>query len=323
MRRRKLLVLIGSAAAAPTLVMAQRPGKVHRIGWLSPAGFRSTAHFVAAFEEGLRDHGYVPGQNAVIDIRTADGKPERLAELAHELVRSGVDVIVVGTNPATAAAQSATQSIPIVFAIGVDVVGAGLVKSLAKPGGNVTGLTLDVGSDVTTKRYELLKQISPKISRVAILWEPPYKDLYRKAIDEVATALRIGTSRFEFSGNLERDFAEMLRWRADAIIAHTYVGLYAQRAELCALAAKHRLPTGFASSEFVDVGGLMSYGPNAAASFRSAARFVDRILKGTKPADLPVEQPSKIDLTINLKTAKALGLKVPPTLLQRADRVIE
>jgi putative tryptophan/tyrosine transport system substrate-binding protein len=323
MDRRRFVATIGSVIAAPSLVMAQKPGKVHRIGWLSIAFRNDIVHFVAAFEQGLRDHGYIPGQNAVIEIRSADGKPERLPDLARELVRNNVDVIVVGTNPNTSAAKSVTPSIPIVFAIGTDVIRAGLVKSLANPGGNVTGLTWDVGGDIVAKRYELLKEIAPRISRVANLWEPPYKDQYLKPTDDAASVLRLSSSWFEFSGNLERDFAEMLRWRADGLVSHTAGRQFQQRAELCELAVKHRLPSAFPISEFVDAGGLMSYGPNAAAAFRSAARYVGKILKGAKPADLPVEQPTKIDLTINLKTAKALGLKIPPSILLRADRVIE
>jgi len=319
MDRRRFVGMIGGALAVPR-AFAPKPGKVYRIGIFAIA---EASHFIAALEQGLRDHGYVVGGNVVVEFRSADGKPERLPGLARDLVRSNVDVIVVGTNPSTAAAKSATQSIPIVFAIGTDVVHAGLVKSLAKPGGNVTGLTWDVGGDIIAKRVELLKEIAPKISRVANLWEPPYRDQSQKPIDDAARVLQLSTSWVEFSGNLERDFAEMLRWRADALVSHTAGRQFQQRAELCALAVKHRLPSAFPISEFVDAGGLMSYGPNAAASFRSAARYVDRILKGARPADLPVEQPTKIDLVINLKTAKVLGLKIPQSVLLRADRVIE
>lgn len=320
MKRRDFVALIGGALAAPQ-AFAQQPGRVYRIGWLGSAP--APAHIIAAFEQGLRDHGYEPGRNAMLEFRFADGRSERVPDLARELVRSNVDVIVVGITTTAAVAMSETQSIPIVFALGTDVVRSGLVKSLAKPGGNVTGVTWDVGGEIIAKRYELLKEIVPRVSRVANLWEPPNKAQFKKPVDDAASALRLSTAWFEFSGNLERDFAEILRWKADAIFSHAAGRQIVQRAELVARAAKHRLPTSFPVSEFVDAGGLMSYGPNAATSYRSAARYVARILKGAVPADLPVEQPTKIDLTINLKTAKALGLTIPQSVRLRADRVIE
>ena len=209
MDRRRFVALIGGALAAPSLVMAQKPGKIRRIGWLGSAP--APAHVIAAFEQGLRDHGYVPGQNVVLEFRFADGRPDRVPDLAREFVRSNVDVIVVGLTPTATVAMSETQKIPIVFALGTDVVRSGLVKSLAKPGGNVTGLTWDVGGEIVAKRYELLKELAPRISRVANLWEPPNKAQYMKPIEDAASVLRLSTAWFEFSGNLERDFAEMLR----------------------------------------------------------------------------------------------------------------
>lgn len=320
--RRRFLIASGALLAAP-FAFAQPRGKAFRVAYLTVSGRDAASHLIDALERGLRDQGYMIGRDVVVEFRSADGDIGRYPGIVRELVRSKPDVIVTGVNATTTLVRDATQSIPIVMVIGTDVVGAGLVRSLAKPGGNITGLTWDVGAEVIAKRLELLKEIAPRTSRVAVLWEPPYKDQYQKPSDDAASVLGLTTLWVKFSGGLERDFTEMLRWRADAVLVHPSGRLFQRRAELNALAEKHRLPTTYPVSEFVETGGLMSYGPNLAAQFRAAARHVAKILKGANPRDLPVEQPTKIDLVINLNTAKALGLAIPQPLLIRAERVIE
>ena len=322
MDRRRFVALIGGAIAAPR-ARAQQARRIYRIGWPGIAPRQATGHLVAALEQGLRDLGYVPGTDIVIEFGSAEGKIERYPEVVRDIVRSKPDVIVTGTNGNTTPVIAATQNIPIVMAIGTDVIGAGYAKSLANPGGNVTGITWDVGAGTVVKRIELLKEIAPKIARIAVLWEPPYREQYQAPMDAAARVLGVSMFWHEYSGNLERDIAEIARQRADAIYVHNSGAIFSRRAELVALAVKQRLPTAFSVSEFVVEGGLMSYGPNLAGAFRAAARYVDKILKGAKPGDIPIEQPTVIDLTINLKTAKALGLKLPQSLLLRAERVIE
>ncbi len=320
--RRRFIAMIGSALAAP-LALAQVRGKVFRVGFPTVAPLSSAKHLVDALELGLRDQGYVIGRDVVVEHRSADGRIERLSEVVRELVRGKVDVFVTGVNRVTATVKAATQSIPIVMTIGSDVVGAGFAKSLAKPGGNITGFTIDVGSEVVVKRFELLKDISPKVSRVAVLSDSPAKAQSQEPLDKAASVLGLSTFWLKHSGDLDRDFADILRWRSDAVFSLDGGRIFGRQAEFVALATKHRLPTSHSVSEFVDAGGLMSYGPNIAAAWRGAARHVDKILKGAKPGDIPVEQPTVIDLTINLKTARTLGLKIPPSLLLRAVRVIE
>ncbi len=320
MNRRRFVALIGGTVAVPVIALAQRPRKIYRIGWPSLAPRSTLEPFVAALEQGLRDHGYVPGKDVVFEIHSAEERIERLAEVVQSVVRSRPDVIVTSLNPTTAAVKTATQTIPIVMTLGTDVVGTGFARSLAKPGGNITGLTWDVGTELPAKRLELLKEIVPRISRVAVLWAPPYKGQFQSSIDNAAAVLGLTTFWLELSDDLERDFAEMVRQRADAVVLSA-AGL--RRTEFYALAAKHRLPTAGGVSESVQAGALISYGPNIAAAYRAAARYIDKIFKGAKPGDLPVEQPTKIDLVINLKTAKALGITIPQQVLLRADRVIE
>lgn len=322
MDRRRFIALTGGALAAP-FARAQSQRKPFRIGWPAVAPRHALEHLIAALEQGLRDHGYVPGKDIVVEVRSADGKMERYPEVVQEVVRSKPDVILAGVNATTTLVKAATQSIPIVMAVGTDVIGAGYAKSLAKPGGNITGITVDVGAGTVIKRLELLKEIAPGISRIAVLWEPPYWDQDKSPMDSAASVLGLSTFWREYSGNPERDFAEMVRLRADAVHVEAGGTIYSRRTEIIALAAKHRLPTTFPVSEFVVSGGLMSYGPNLAGGFRAAARHIDRILKGARPGDLPIEQPTVIDLTINLKTAKALGLRIPQSVLIRASRVIE
>jgi putative tryptophan/tyrosine transport system substrate-binding protein len=326
MNRRKFVALIGGALAASlvaSLVGAQQPEKVYRIGlpWIAPR--KAAVHVVGAFEDGLRDHGYLPGKNIVIDYRSTEGSVDRLPDVVREMVRSNPDVILTGTNTLTMVVKAATQSIPIVMVTGTDVIRQGLVKSLASPGGNITGLTWDVGDDLVIKNFELLREAAPTSTRVAVLYDPPKQYENSDAIKRGLSALRLSIFPKPFSGDLKQDFADMVQQGCSALIVSAGIPLYLRSAEIVALAAKHRLPAMYSSAEAVNMGGLMSYAPKALAAYRTAARFVDRILKGAKPADIPVEQPTVLELVINLKTAKALGLTIPPTLLMRTDRVIE
>lgn len=280
-------------------------------------------HVREAFEAGMRDHGYVVGEDIVVEMRSAEGRIERFPQVVKELVASNPDVIITSVNMTTDVVKSMTQTIPIVMGIGTDVIASGYAKSLAQPGGNITGITWDVGGDVTAKALELLREAAPEISRVAVLWEPPYEANYRAVIDKAARTLGLATIWVQYSGDLDKDFAEMRRQRADALYALTGVRVWVRRSEVAALAAAHRLPATYVVSEFVDAGGLMSYAPTNIIAFRALARYVDKILRGANPGDLPIEQPSRIELVINLRAAKALGLKIPRALLLRADRLIE
>ena len=322
MNRREWLFALGAALASP-LSQAQQPGRIFRVGWLGLLPLNLVSNFFDEFEQGMRDHGYAVGKNLVIEFAIADGKIERLPGLARELVAKNVEVIVVGTNPNTVAAKAATQTIPIVFAVGTDVIGQGFVKSLAKPGGNITGLTWDVGGGPVSKAIELLKEIAPRTTRLAVLYEPPYHTFYREAVEDAASRLRLHLIWIDAIDDFGRSFSEAVRQRANAVYVLAGPRMFGRRAELAALAAKHRLPATYVNTEYVDAGGLMAYAPNVALNFRDAARYVDKILKGAKPGDLPVEQPRKIDFVINQRTAKSLGLTISQSVLLRADRGIE
>ena len=323
--------LAGTSAAllaSPLAAEAQQAAKVARIGYLSP-NLAANPHLPESFRQGLRDLGYVEGRNVVIEYRDAEGKLERLPALAAELVALKVDVIVVGGTPQALAAKQATRTLPIVFAVVGDPAGRGLVTSLARPGGNLTGLS-NVAPELVGKRLELLKQAVPGVSRVAVLWHPgaaaerTSKDMLKVA--EVAgRALRVRLQFVEARGpeNFDSAFSEMTSARAGALTVLAGTMFINERKRLVDLAAKNRLPAVYPLREFVDAGGLMSYGADDADLFRRAATYVAKILKGTKPSDLPVEQPTKFDLVINLKTAKALGLTIPPSLLGRADEIIQ
>jgi ABC-type uncharacterized transport system substrate-binding protein len=307
---------------------AQQAAKVAQIGYLT-LNLAASPHMPEAFRQGLRDLGYIEGRNVVIEIRSAEGKLERLPALAAELVALRVDVILAAGTPHALAAKQATRTIPIVFAAGTDPVMDGLVTSLARPGGNVTGLS-SLGSELVAKRLELLKQAVPGVSRVAVLWHPgalgerTEKDMLKEA-EVAARALGVRLQFVEARGpaDFDRAFSDMTRARVDALTLLTSTMFLSERRRLVALAAKHRLPAVYPWRDVVDAGGLMSYGPDLADLFRRAATYVDKILKGAKPGDLPVEQPTKFELVINLKTAKALGLTIPQSLLQRADEVIQ
>jgi putative ABC transport system substrate-binding protein len=326
-RRDTLLVLVSLATASTSLrSLAQPSRKIYRIGAPMIAPRHTIQELLAAFEQGLREHGLVTGQNVVIEYRFADNEIERLPELYQEMVRTNVDIIMTGVNPQTAAAKAATRTIPIVMAVGQDVVGQGFVASYARPGGNITGLTWEMGAGPTAKRLEYLKEASPRISRLAVIFDPPFGDQdfsLRRAIEDAARTLSWSLSWTDITDDFERGFAAALRYRPDALVWLGHARQRSRREETVALATKHGLPASYHDPAFVDAGGLMSYGPNVHDLFRRAAGYVSRILKGAKPRDLPVEQPSKFELVINLRAARALDLKIPPALLLRADRVIE
>jgi putative ABC transport system substrate-binding protein len=274
----------------------------------------------------LRELGYLEGQNITFESRFGEGKPDRLPGLAAELVALKVDVIVTSGTPASLAAKQATRTIPIVMAQLADPVGAGLVASLGRPGGNVTGLTTQ-DADLSGKRLEMLLEVVPKVSRFAVLIDEtsPGSMLIARGTQVAAQSLGVQLQSLGVRGpgELDRAFSAMKEARAGALIVESSSLLFTSRTRLADLALKNRLPTVFAQREYAEAGGLMAYSADFSDLFRRTATFVDKILKGAKPADLPVEQPTKFDFVINLKTAKALGLTIPPSLLQRADQVIE
>jgi putative ABC transport system substrate-binding protein len=327
-RRVFIGTLAGGLLAAPLAAEAQSAAKVPRIGYLAP-NLAASPHLREAFRQGLRDLGYVESQNVVIEYRSAEGKPERLPALAAELVALKVDVIVGPGTPTALAARQATRTLPIVFATAADPVGSGLVTSLARPGGNVTGLSI-LAPELVGKRLELLTQAVPGVSRVAVLWQPgghderTDKDILKDA-EVAARPLGVRLQFVEARGpaDFDRTFSDMTRAGVGALTVLTSVMFLNERRRLVDLTAKNRLPAVYGGRDFVDAGGLMAYGPNLADLYRRAATYVDKILKGAKPGDLPVEQPTKFELVINLKTAKALGLTIPPALLQGADEVIQ
>jgi putative tryptophan/tyrosine transport system substrate-binding protein len=306
---------------------AQPPAKVYRIGYIVFASPEEQTHMTKAFEEGMRELGYAEGRNVVFERRFAYGKQERLPELAAELVKLGVDVIVTGANPVIAAVKQATTTIPVVMSISRDAVAAGFVASYARPGGNITGLASDPTPEVLGKDLEIFKDVVPRAQRVALLWNPlpPGADTYRMAAESVARRLGIALQVVEVRGRneLEAAFSVMVRERADGVWVLPDPLTFTARNQVVALAAKHRLPAVYWQREYVDSGGLISYGSNVADQFRRAASYVDRILKGAKPGDLPVEQAAKFELVVNLKTAKSLGLTIPQSLLLRANDVIQ
>jgi putative ABC transport system substrate-binding protein len=320
-----------SAAAGALLVKAfpantQPAKKLPRIGVLVPGALATTSHIVAALTQGMREHGYVEGQNVVVERRFADNRAERISEIAAELVRLKVDVIVTSSDVGVAAVTQQTQTIPIVMANSTDPVGTGFVASLARPGGNVTGLT-GISPELSAKRLEVLKEIVPGLTRVAIIWNPDLRGAVfdYKETESAARALRLQLQAVEVSraDDFDRAFAALTTGRAEALIVVGSPLAFTNRGQIASLAQKHRLPTLYGQREYVDAGGLIAYGPNLADAWRRAATFVEKILKGAKPGELPIEQPTKFELVINLKTAKALVLTIPPSLLRRADEVIQ
>jgi putative ABC transport system substrate-binding protein len=327
--RRNLLIVLGATAIAPCRVLAQAkqaPTKVPRIGLLSALSPSEAALWYQAFRLGLRDRGWVEGKNISIEYRYAEGRIDRLPDLAADLVRLKVDVIVVSFAPDSLAAQKATRAIPIVMAAAADPVALGLVESLARPGGNITGLS-QMSVELGGKRLELLKEMVPKLSSVAVLWNPQvvvssfsWKELQLPARQ---LGLQLHSLEVRSPSDFDQAFEAATRARAGALFIIPDPVTVTNQKRIADLATKSRLPSILHISEFADAGGLVAYGPDRADMFRRAATFVDKILKGAKPSDLPVEQPTKFELVINLKTAKALGLTISYSLLLQADKVIE
>jgi ABC-type uncharacterized transport system substrate-binding protein len=319
-------VLIIAALGVGVIAEAQQPKKVPRIGWLEISSRNPEAlHMIDMFRKGLRDLGWVEGENVAFEYRYADGKPERLPDLAAELVRQKVEVIATHSGPPIRAAKEATRTIPIVMAVSGDPVRDGTVESLARPGGNITGLTI-LSPELSGKRLELLKEAVPGVSRVAVLvTQATRAGLSWKEVETAASSLRLQVRSFDIRArdDLESSFEAAIRWHANAILTLPDPILNRDlRKPIVELAAKRRLPAMYGGTEFPEVGGLMGYGPDISDNFRRAATYVDKILKGAKPADLPVEQPTKFEFVINLKTAKQIGLTIPPNILARADKVI-
>jgi putative ABC transport system substrate-binding protein len=308
--------------ALPFATEAQQAGKVYRIGFLR-AGQPPTT-FIEGFHQGLRERGYVDGQNVVVEFRVTDGSLDQLPRLAEELVRAKVDVILASAAPPALAAKKATTSIPIVFVGVVDPVELGLVQSLGRPGGNITGLAM-TSADLAGKRLELLREVVRKLKRVAVLWQPasPTNPIQLKGAEAAARTLGIQLQPVPVRGPNDLDSAFKAARGADGLLHVDSLLFTTHRVRLARQAAESRLPAIYGYREMVDVGGLMSYGPHLPDLYRQAARYVDRILRGANPADLPVEQPTKFEFVINLTTAGALGLTIPPALLVRADQVIQ
>jgi putative tryptophan/tyrosine transport system substrate-binding protein len=323
-RRAFLATAAAGMVVIPAAARAQHAGKVRRIGFLSlQSGLNSTTE---AFAQGMRELGYVEGRNLTVEYRWAARKEERLPELAAELVRLKVEVIVTAAAPAIEAAKRATSTIPIVMATAADPVGSGLVASLARPGGNVTGLSA-LSTDLAGKRLQLARQLVPKARRVAVLAHYG-TSATRLFLEEMRTAaqqmeVQLVVQEVHAADDLPGAFAAMQRERAQALVVQITPFSADNARRIVELAAQHRLPAMYDVRSFVDAGGLVSYGPSLPEMFRRAAFYVDRILKGAKPADLPIEQPTKFEMVINLKTATALGLSIPQSLLVRADQVIE
>jgi putative tryptophan/tyrosine transport system substrate-binding protein len=325
LKRREFITLLGGAAVAwPLVARAQNSGKIVRVGMLATANPRS-ASFVQAFEQKLRELGYIEGQNMVIDFRNAEGHVDRLPDLATDLVRLGADVIVTATEPATRAAKKATAAIPILMvAINFDPIALGYVDSLARPGANVTGLFFQ-HLELVAKRYGLFKEMLPFVRRVAVLSDPLTADQL-KAVESANRSVGLELQPLELKDppyDFENAFDVAMHSGAKAIFVLESASIFQQRTQLAQLAMKTRLPTSFAFREYVEVGGLVSYGVNFSTMYRRAAELADRILRGTKPTDLPVEQSTKFELVINLKTAKALDVAVPISMQLLADEVIE
>jgi len=323
-RRRFIEVIAGGFVAAPLAAEAQQAGKVPRIAYIRAEA--PPAADVEAFRQGLREHGYVEGKNIVVEYRWADGNDQRLRAIVADLIRVKVDLIVASAPAAARAAKEATTTIPIVMVLVADPVAFGFVASLARPGGNVTGFAFLL-PELSGKRLQLLKDAIPRLSRVAVLWNAanPYKAFDLKEVQAVAEALRVAVETLPVRGpdDFAHAFETAVASGAGGLITLDDPFTIAHRTRIVSLALKYRLPALYGVRPFADAGGLMSYGPDRVDQNRRAATYVDKILRGAKPADLPVEQPTKFELVINLKTAKALELTISPSLLGRADQVIE
>src|ERR1700745_4244566 len=324
MKRREFITLVGGAAACPFAARAQKSGKIARIGYLSSANPRAMPAF-QAFEQRLRELGYFEGQNIVIEYRNAEGEIDRLPDLAADLVRLDGNVIVRASDPATRAAKGATTTIPILMmAINYDPIALGYIDSIARPGANVTGLYFQ-HLELLAKRYGLFKEMLPCVRRVAVLSDPVTADQL-KMVESANRSVGLELQLLELKNppyDFENAFHVAMRSGAEAIFVLESASIFRERTQLAQLTMKTRLPTSFAFREYVEVGGLVSYGVNFSTMYRRAAELADRILRGTKPTDLPVEQSTKFELVINLKTAKALGVDIPISMQLLADEVIE
>jgi putative ABC transport system substrate-binding protein len=325
-RRTFIGVIAGGLLAAPLVAEAQQAAKVPRLGFLGNSTAALEANLVGPFREGLRDLGYVEGRNILIEYRWAEGQYERFPALIAELVALKVDVIVTAGTPASLAVKKATTSIPLVMVAVGDPISVGLVASLARPGGNVTGLS-SIAPELEGKRLELLREVVPKLSHIAVLWNPD-NPFHAGSLKETRAAahvlgIKVQPLGVRVSEEFPAAFAAILRERPGALLVLADRLFLHNRARIVDFEAKHRLPGVYAYRELVEAGGLMSFGPSYPGMHRQAAHYVDKILKGSKPADLPVEQPTKFELRINLKAAKALGLTIPQSVLLRADQVIQ
>jgi len=328
MNFRTLLAILGCAVLPWALECAAQPaGKVYRIGFILTGAPSEVVHLTKAFDDALRGLGWIEGRNIVIERRFADGRQERLPALAKEVVALKVDLIVTGSNQVIDAVKASSSTIPVVMAVSRDPVTSGFVASLARPGGHITGLTNDVGPDVQGKNLEILRQVLPRATRVAYLWNPvpTGAERYRSTADAAAQKLGITlkVAPVRTRDELDAVFSDFARERVDAVLVQQDPIFYTARERITQLAARHRLPAMYATSEFVEIGGLMSFGPHLVDQFRRAAFYVDKVLKGAKPADLAIEQPASFELVINRATAATLGLSIPPSVLVRADRLID
>ena len=327
MKRRELLLATGALLAAP-LTGAQQAARVYRIGYLSFSSPPVSTPAENAFRQGLRELGYVEGKNVIVEVRYAEGRTERVSGLVAELIGLKVDVLLAGSTPGALAAKKATATVPIVFAGVLEPVESGIVASLARPGGNITGAAVGVGSSGFAGKYlELLKEAAPDISHVAVLFNSAHPAAAPQVLEIEAAArklkVKLGVLDAGNATDLDKAFSAIGASGAQGIVMAGNPFFDANRVKLVQFAASKRLPAVYYFKHFVDAGGLMSYGGSLEDSYRRAAAYVDKILKGVKPADLPVEQPTRFELVINMKTAKALGLAIPQTLLLRADQIIE
>jgi ABC-type uncharacterized transport system substrate-binding protein len=327
-RRTFLGALAGGLLAAPLAASAQQAGRVWRIGYLTLSTPERAQFILSIVETSLRELGYVPGKDVIIEPRIANGQRDLLPEMARQLVEARVDVILAGgVNPEIVAAKNATTTIPIVMLVAANPVGSGLVASLSRPGGNITGMAFDATPDTTAKNLQLLKEAVPRATRIAVLWDTSFPgiDAYLQVVKEAAPRLgvRIRTVGTPGSKDLMASVDTLSGELDEAVLVFGSSLFLIRRADIVTVVNRKRLPAMYVFRDFVDAGGLMSYGPDLGDLFRRAATFIDKILKGAKPANLPVEQPTKFELVINLKTAKALGLTIPPSLLQRTDEVIQ
>ena len=326
-RRRALIAFAFAAVGGPLCSIAQQPTKPRRIGALWFNSRPVVEELLKAFEEGMREHGWINGKNLAIEHRFAEGKVERLSALAAELEKLGVELIATGLNPSIRAALDATARVPIVAALGANMVEAGFAASLARPGGRVTGLTFVLGTEVYGKRLQILQQAVPKVSRIAMLWDSSYESSpgFKPEIERTASALKLHLVWITISANDDADavVARALSERADSLFSVGGQVIWGHRKRLTELAAMRRLPAIYDSVAYVEVGGLLAYAPSTTGGWRECARYVDKSLKGAKPGELPIERPSKFETLVNLTAAKQLGIKLSPAFLQFADRVIQ